>query len=98
MKKYILLLALIIPAYAGAAEFPIVNHVEQCGDGSRQMTDAEMSVMLQCIIEQRDAMGHMMGAWKKYSLEAKESCLVTADRGDRPVDYVVLRKCLLQTG
>lgn len=95
MKKYILLIGVCLSGYAWATDLPLVNHVDQCGDGSRQMNDDEMSVMLQCVIKQRDAMGMLMGKWKHYPGPVTDLCIsMSVARDSGVLDYVALKECL----
>ncbi|MDW0357823.1 hypothetical protein Q8G38_00675 [Halomonas venusta] len=95
MKKYILLIGVCLSGYVGATDLPLVNHVDQCGGGSRQMSDDEMSIMLQCVIKQRDAMGILMGKWRHYPEPLADLCIsMSVARDSGLLDYVALKECL----
>jgi len=76
-----------------AQELPIESHVIVCGDGSVAMNDEELSEMLACTLEQRDAMGYLMDRWQSYPAELREACVARL-QAEEAVDYVQLAACI----
>jgi hypothetical protein len=95
MKFAFFFIVILFPISLVAQELPIANHVDVCGDGSIEMSDEELSEMLACTLEQRDAMGYLMDRWAKYPAELKEICLGQASN-DKVDNYVKLKACLVQ--
>ena len=92
MKYAFFFAAFCFPLTLFAQELPIKSHVGVCGDGTVEMSDQELSEMLACTLEQRDAMGYLMDRWHRLTSEVKELCLHQS-RHSEVMDYVNLQIC-----
>ncbi|MDP4557962.1 hypothetical protein Q9247_09730 [Halomonas meridiana] len=92
--KFVLLFVIVffsIPVFS--QEFPVASHVDVCGDGTVEMSDEALSEMLDCVLEQRDAMGYLMDRWSNYTDEVRRECIARSSSGET-VDYIGLEACV----
>ena len=93
MKPATILTALFLSTPLLAQELPIESHAPVCGNGSVEMSDEALSEMLDCVLEQRDAMGYLMDRWSNYTAELRQAC-VARSRSGATVDYAELEDCV----
>jgi hypothetical protein len=93
MKPVTILAALFLSTPLLAQQLPIESHAPVCGNGSVEMSDEALSEMLDCVLEQRDAMGYLMDRWSSYTAELRQACVARTSSG-AAVDYAELEACM----